>query len=120
MPTIVSLTEKEIIDTPNDYDLGEKVRIKYWDKKELEIEEQKLKEMDGESYMLISDESGLVRGVYLPKEISSEDGYTEDGYDKCILCGKVSPYMTSTHIDLRIGYVEGAGQGCFHPELCEK
>lgn len=115
MSVTVNLTEKEILDTPNDYDLGEKVRKMYWELKELEIEEKKLREMDGESYMLVSDENGLVMGVY-----PFNDRYTENGYDKCILCGKVSPYKTSTHIDLRIGYVEGAGQGCFQDNICEK
>jgi hypothetical protein len=115
MSIIVNLTEEEILETPNDYDLGEKVRIKYWEQKELHIEEQKLKEMDGESYMLVPDDNGMVIGIYPPN-----DKYTENGYDKCIICGKVSPYMTSTHIDFRIGYVDGAGQGCFQVNLCEK
>jgi hypothetical protein len=116
MSIIVNLTEKEILDTPNDYELGEKVRIKYWEQKELEIEEKKLRDMDGKSYMLVSEENGLVMGVHIP----SQDEYTEDGYDKCVICGKVSPYKTTTHIDLRMGYVEGAGQGCFQENICEK
>jgi hypothetical protein len=114
MSIIVNLTEEEILDTPNDYDLGEKIRIKYWEQKDLEIEEQRLKEMDGESYILIPDNNGMVIGIYPPN-----DKYTENGYDKCIICGKVSPYMTSTHIDLRIGYVEGTGQECFKPSICK-
>jgi hypothetical protein len=32
--------------------------------------------------------------------------------DKCIMCGKETPYDVHTHIDMRIGYVEGAGQLC--------
>ena len=32
--------------------------------------------------------------------------------DKCILCGEDSPYEFETHIDYRVGYVEGAGQLC--------
>ena len=115
MSIMVNLTEKEILDTPNDYDLGEKVRMKYWELKEIETEEQILRNRDGESYMLVSTESGLIMGMHLP-----EDDYTDDGYDKCVMCGKVSPYKTDTHIDFRKGYVEGAGQGCFQPEICEK
>jgi hypothetical protein len=115
MPIIVNLTEEEILETPNDYDLGEKIRIKYWEQKDLEIEEQKLKEMDGESYMLVPDDNGMVIGIYPPI-----DNYTEDGYDKCVVCGKVSPYKTTTHIDFRMGYVDGAGQGCFQSGICEK
>ena len=34
--------------------------------------------------------------------------------DKCIMCEEDSPYEYETHIDLRMGYIEGAGQ------LCEK
>lgn len=32
--------------------------------------------------------------------------------DKCIMCGKDSPYEPHVHIDLRMGYIEGAGQLC--------
>jgi hypothetical protein len=32
--------------------------------------------------------------------------------DKCVLCGEDSPYEFETHIDLRVGYIEGAGQLC--------
>ena len=32
--------------------------------------------------------------------------------DKCILCGVETPYDFETHVDLRIGYIEGAGQLC--------
>lgn len=37
--------------------------------------------------------------------------YPEKKYDECVLCGKASPYTIETHIDERIGYVEGVGQG---------
>lgn len=32
--------------------------------------------------------------------------------DTCVLCGVETPYDYETHIDLRIGYIEGAGQLC--------
>jgi hypothetical protein len=32
--------------------------------------------------------------------------------DKCIMCGEDTPYDFETHIDMRIGYIEGAGQLC--------
>jgi hypothetical protein len=32
--------------------------------------------------------------------------------DNCILCGKETAYDFETHIDMRIGYIEGAGQLC--------
>ncbi len=44
----------------------------------------------------------------------------DDSYDECVMCGKKSPYKRSTHIDLRVGYVEGCGQGCFQPHMCSQ
>jgi hypothetical protein len=32
--------------------------------------------------------------------------------DKCILCGEDSSYDFETHVDMRVGYIEGAGQLC--------
>lgn len=32
--------------------------------------------------------------------------------EKCVLCGADTPYRFNDHIDLRHGYVEGAGQMC--------
>jgi len=32
--------------------------------------------------------------------------------DLCISCGTETPYDFETHIDMRIGYVEGVGQLC--------
>jgi hypothetical protein len=32
--------------------------------------------------------------------------------DLCIMCGKETAYDFETHIDSRIGYIEGAGQLC--------
>jgi alpha-D-ribose 1-methylphosphonate 5-phosphate C-P lyase len=74
MPEFIKITEKEILDTPNYFKLGELVSKKYW------------------------------------KEV--------DAYDTCVLCGATTPYLRSTHIDHRIGYVEGAGQTC--PDGCKK
>ena len=33
-------------------------------------------------------------------------------YDKCVICGRETSYKKNTHIDLRVGYIEGAGQTC--------
>ena len=57
----------------------------------------------------------LVRQKYwnARKPIKNEE------YDKCVICGRQSPYTIDTHIDYRVGYVEGAGQGCFLGN-CEK
>jgi hypothetical protein len=32
--------------------------------------------------------------------------------DKCVTCSKDSLYDKETHIDFRIGYIEGSGQLC--------
>ena len=32
--------------------------------------------------------------------------------DHCILCGVETPYDFETHVDLRMGYIDGAGQLC--------
>ena len=81
MEILVTLTEKEILETSNNEMLGEKIRNKYWEVK---------------------------RNSEQPQ------------YDKCVICGKETPYLRSTHIDLREGYVEGGGQGCYQPNICEK
>ena len=33
-------------------------------------------------------------------------------YDTCIMCGVETPYKRNVHIDMRTGYIEGAGQLC--------
>lgn len=57
---------------------------------------------------LTIDENGMVTSV--------NDNYTttKDGeqFDSCVICGKQTKYKTSTHIDMRHGYVEGMGQLC--------
>ena len=42
--------------------------------------------------------------------------YTKDGvqYENCVICNKALDIPVSQHIDLRYGYVEGAGQLCIH------
>ena len=36
----------------------------------------------------------------------------EQEKDKCNMCGIETEYTKDTHIDMRYGYVEGAGQFC--------
>lgn len=36
----------------------------------------------------------------------------QDKYERCVLCGAMTDIPCSEHIDLRYGYVEGAGQLC--------
>ncbi len=33
-------------------------------------------------------------------------------YETCIMCGKETTTLKTTHVDFRYGYVEGAGQMC--------
>jgi len=66
----ITLSEEDIKNHPNDYELGGFIREKY-------------------------------------------HKFSNQKFDKCVICGEQSPYKVDTHIDLRVGYVEGAGQGCF-------
>ena len=90
----LKITEKEILDKPNDAELGSYIRKKYMVRKET-MKEPKI--------------DWLSLG-----QITNEEP------EACLICGKLSPYVRSTHIDLRVGFVEGAGQGCFVPEKCLK
>ncbi len=137
----VTLTEKEILDTPNDSMLGELTRNKYWQARR----DQEGPQYDDEHFGMIIGEDGLVKSIIRPYTCSICGGYTSeidydylvgydhlgcvlkvegeskaDEFDKCVICGKESPYLRSTHIDLRTGYVEGGGQGCFQPNNCDR
>jgi|LauGreDrversion4_2_1035121.scaffolds.fasta_scaffold01417_11 hypothetical protein len=79
----IKITEEEILSNSNDSQLGSLVRKKYWD---------------------LKDGSQLVE--------TSVSFVSDDGFDKCVICGRVTQYHHSTPVDMRIGYVEGAGQTC--------
>jgi hypothetical protein len=137
----VTLTEKEILDTPNDSMLGELTRNKYWQARR----DHEGPQYDDEHFGMVIGDDGLVKKIVHPYTCSICGGDTseidydylvgydhlgcvlkveeetkEDEFDKCVICGKESPYLKSTHIDLRTGYVEGGGQGCFQPNGCDK
>ena len=137
----VTLTEKEILDTPNDSMLGELTRNKYWQARR----DHEGPQYDDEHFGMVIGDDGLVKKIVHPYTCSICGGDTseidydylvgydhlgcvlkveeetkEDEYDKCVICGKESPYLRSTHIDLRTGYVEGGGQGCFQPNNCDR
>ena len=38
---------------------------------------------------------------------------TDQDYDKCVRCGKITTYKKTDNIIFRSGYIEGAGQLCF-------
>ena len=58
----------------------------------------------------------LVREKYWNLKNASEKKI----YDECVICGRKSPYTIDTHVDFRVGFIEGAGQGCFLGDNCEK
>ena len=121
MSMYITLTEKEILETPNDSSLGELVRNKYWEHKERKMFSSDIKK--AWICSICGKDTSEVDGDYLfgwdhlscklEKEISDEK-------DKCVICGKETPYTINTNINQRIGYVEGGGQGCFQPNICEK
>lgn len=136
----VTVTEKEILETPNDSMLGELTRNKYWQARRNEEGPQ----YNDEDFGIVIGEDGLVKKIIHPYTCSICGGDTSeidydylvgydhlgcvlkteednsDSFDKCVICGKESPYLKSTHIDMRVGYVEGGGQGCFQPNNCDR
>jgi len=132
----ITITEEEILKTPNDCELGENIRSLYFDQKN---QSSYLK--DDEHFILDISPDGMVKKIIRPwvcgicgEDTSKVNSEYLIGYDhlecslendpfnyekdKCVICGKKSPYLRSTNIYERIGYVEGAGQGCFHPNKC--
>ena len=121
-------------------ELGEMARNKFWQARR----DQEGPQYDDEHFGLTIGEDGLVKSINRPFTCSICGGDTseidydylvgydhlgcvldeESGksleYDHCVICGKETPYLRSTHIDLREGYVEGGGQGCYQPNICEK
>jgi hypothetical protein len=93
----IIVTEKEILETPNYFELGKLVNNKYWQAKR-DLEGPKF---DDEHVGLTINEDGLVTAIN-----------RSDDYDTCVVCGKKTPYLRSTHIDMRFFYVEGSGQLC--------
>lgn len=103
----VTLTEEEILARPNFYNLGEFASQKYWQARR----DSEGPQFDDEHFSLNINEDGLVQSI----------NYNDSNeFDGCNICGKETPYRRSTHIDLRDGYVEGAGQGCFQPNECKR
>lgn len=133
MSITVILTQEEILNTPNDAMLGELTRNKYW---------RARRDAEGPQYSdehigLVIGEDGLVKSLVNPytcsicnKDTSKieydylsgydhltcvlerENKIKQNEYDKCVMCGKDTPYLRSTHVDMRFGYVDGAGQTC--------
>ncbi len=90
----IQITEQEIMQTPNDFILGELVRKKMWEQKELH------KSNSDEHVVLEIGEDGVVNAI------------RRDELEVCIICGKQTDVPVSRHVDYRSRYVEGAGQCC--------
>jgi hypothetical protein len=127
----VKVTKDEILSHPNDYELGKLVRNRYW-----ELYQNEINSNSDEHVGLVIGEDGLVKKILRAEEmnqtcsicgestyrVSSEhlDGTDHlecvlrqnNEYDRCVICGRETSYKRGTHIDMRIGYVEGAGQTC--------
>ena len=133
MSITVILTENEILNTPNDAMLGELTRNKYWRARR----DAEGPQYDDEHFGMIIGEDGLVKSINRPyrcsicnKDTSKVDydylvGYDhltcvleqenetkQNEYDRCVICNKETPYLRSTHIDMRYCYIEGSGQLC--------
>jgi hypothetical protein len=54
----------------------------------------------------------LVGHDHLSCVLEQDNESKQNEYDKCVICGKETPYLRSTHIDMRYFYVEGSGQTC--------
>ena len=54
----------------------------------------------------------LVGVDHLVCHLEKEQKEREGDYEVCVLCGGTTSYTRNTHIDMRVGYIEGAGQLC--------
>ena len=69
----------------------------------------------------IFSEAEMTNGTYEGDSISKK----AQEYDSCVSCGELTKYKKTDHIDMRYGYVEGAGQLCckcsqdwrYHPDF---
>ena len=136
----ITLTAEEILNRPNDFELGEYVRNKYWQERR---NQEGPPRDDDEHFAMEIAEDGTVKKIIRAwtcaicgKDTSKVDydylvGYDHlachlqgdpkmDEKDKCVICGKETPYLRSTNINQRTGYVEGGGQGCYQPHICDK
>lgn len=82
----IKVTKQEILDNPNDMQLGSFVRRKYL----IDSNKKKSPNIDRMSIGQILD----------------------DEQERCVMCNGITPYNKSTHIDMRVGYTAGVGQLC--------
>lgn len=107
----IIIKEEEILQNPNNFDLGDLVRKKYNNIKETMLC------ADGVKTLVVNK---LEEGILNSEIINIDSSYvTHDGYDKCVICGEKTPYKVDEHIKNRIGYIEGVGQSCYQPNMCK-
>jgi hypothetical protein len=103
----ITITDEEILNASNNYVLGEMIRNKYW---------QARRDLDGikfddDKVLLHINENGVITSLGRLDDIV---------FDKCVICGKDTPYDETTHIDYRINYIQGMGQTCVDEKNCKK
>jgi hypothetical protein len=64
------------------------------------------------------DLGSYVRKKYNTVSQNIKSYISDDGYDLCVVCGRKTQYKSYTHIDERMGYVEGVGQTCVDVNKC--
>ena len=57
----------------------------------------------------IFNDAQMINGTYEGDSISKK----AEEYDACMMCGELTSYKKTDHIDNRHGYIEVAGQLCF-------
>jgi hypothetical protein len=86
---------------------------KYCGKDTSEVDYDYLHGQDHLSCALEAENKQYVKMEYGPGDaVIDRPRYIVDEFDHCILCGVETAYKRNTHVNMRIGYVEGAGQLC--------
>ena len=93
----IKIATREILERPNDLELGKYVREKYWN------EINNLVKNSDEHVKLVVDDYGHVVGI---------EERSDDEYESCVICGRKTSYIKNTHVDMRKGYIDGVGQAC--------
>jgi hypothetical protein len=86
---------------------------KYCGKDTSEVDYDYLHGQDHLSCALEAENKQYVKMEYGPGDaVIDRPRYIVDEFDHCVLCGVETAYKRNTHVNMRIGYVEGAGQLC--------
>lgn len=119
----ITISEYEILNKPNHYELGEYIHNIYWEMKH-NLKNGRPKEQNlmihncnicGEDTSKVGNME-LIGHDHISCHIEGKPNLEDK--DKCVICGKETPYLRSTNIYERVGYVEGSGQGCYEPHIC--